>query len=160
MVTLRDRSVTFLPVGVLWYQCEGVRVRVCVCVGVRVCVCVCVCSRPPCRRDTRPLRDRLPAGHGDWAGTVAGAINHNKWNTRWLLLYCLEIVRHICVLTTQTLHSDSVARFSGKWSKLTSVTEQWPLCEIIVFFFSRRHNPLWACIYSPLAGFNLLFRGS
>ena len=29
-----------------------------------------------------------------------------------------------------------------------------------LFFFSRRHNPLWVCIYSPLAGFSLLFRGS
>ena len=27
------------------------------------------------------------------------------------------------------------------------------------FFFSRRHNPLWVCIHSPLAGFSLLFRG-
>jgi len=32
MVTLRDRSVTLLPVGLLWYQCEGVSVCVCVCV--------------------------------------------------------------------------------------------------------------------------------
>lgn len=68
MVTPRDRSVTLLPVGVLWYHCEG----------VRVCVRACVRSRPPCRGDTRPLRDRLLAGHGDWAGTVAGTINHNK----------------------------------------------------------------------------------
>ena len=32
-----------------------------------------------------------------------------------------------------------------------------------LFFFSlslsRRHNPLWVCIHSPLAGFSLLFRG-
>jgi len=27
------------------------------------------------------------------------------------------------------------------------------------FFFSLRHNPLWICIHSPLAGFSLLFRG-
>jgi len=27
------------------------------------------------------------------------------------------------------------------------------------FFLSRRQNPFWVCIHSPLAGFSLLFRG-
>ena len=28
-----------------------------------------------------------------------------------------------------------------------------------LFSLSRPHNPLWVCIYSPLAGFSLLCRG-
>jgi len=102
MATPRDRSVTLHPVGVLWYQCEG------------VCVYVCV----------RVLDHRVGAipSHCVTGCLLVTVTVLNLWlvqlitrnETRWLLLYCFETVRHVRVLTTQTLYPDSVARFSGK----------------------------------------------
>ena len=44
---------------------------------------------------------------------------------------------------------------------LTLSTASFSCTSEYAFFFSlfRRHNPLWVCIHSPLAGFSLLFRG-
>ena len=72
----------------------------------------------------------------------------------------LTLYRSISKLLKSLKHLVFICYYNTIFNvKISSTMSTEYLSALGTIFFSRRHNPLWVCIHSPLAGFSLPFRG-